>query len=586
MRKASASGNRVAVYYRMSDDTQDKSIDRQAAEVSRYVEEKGYRVVEVCKDEGISGSEVLKRKGLQRTVALALSGQIDGVIVDDLDRYLRLDLLEMGELLGPLRRAGVWIESVSQGRFDYNSMTGRLMLGITSEAKHGQLTDNARRCLTQHLRMARDEGVPPMGKTPYGYIRVEDLDKPLDQKGKRPGKWVVDESAAEIVRSIFVWYARGETTGWISDELYRRSVPSVTGALRWRRGTIRAMLANHAYIGDRAWGKISQGKHFRLVEGKLVQGSGVRKKDCRPREEWFIATGTHPAIITDRDVWEKVQARISRATPRDVLNEQGEVVRREGESTTPSCDAGAFILSKLLVCGKCSSWMSGFVRPIGVKVPAYVCAKYMAYASKGCERCEIREQDAIDGVMQELRRLLAPDRQQFLRDELSRHLAARKSNDNLSVLRLKVKELEGRLTRYRKRLMEVAADMVSEVQESVRQCRDQVEEAKAELEKVEKDDPVRTLTETIDLASKAIWSLEEAASDGDRLALREAIRGIVSKIVVYSEEYKIVTGKTRRRPARIEVHLRKGTGLEILAQLGRLPTGNRPGLIVTISHCA
>ena len=36
-----------------------------------------------------------------------------GVVVDDLDRLARLDLLELGVLLSPLRKAGVWIEAVA-----------------------------------------------------------------------------------------------------------------------------------------------------------------------------------------------------------------------------------------------------------------------------------------------------------------------------------------------------------------------------------------------------------------------------------------------------------------------------------------
>jgi hypothetical protein len=54
--------------------------------------------------------------------------------VDDLDRLARLDLRELGELLSPLRKAGVWVESVAQGRMDYHSMGGRLLLGMTAEA--------------------------------------------------------------------------------------------------------------------------------------------------------------------------------------------------------------------------------------------------------------------------------------------------------------------------------------------------------------------------------------------------------------------------------------------------------------------
>jgi hypothetical protein len=47
------------------------------------------------------------------------------VVVDSLDRLARLDPLEMGGLLALLRRAGVWIESVKEGRLDCDSTSGR-----------------------------------------------------------------------------------------------------------------------------------------------------------------------------------------------------------------------------------------------------------------------------------------------------------------------------------------------------------------------------------------------------------------------------------------------------------------------------
>src|SRR5207249_1980934 len=100
--------DRVATYYRMSKDTQDKSIDRQRSEVLPHCQRKGYSIVSEEQDEGISGSEVAKRPGLQKTLALAKAKRIDGVVMDDLDRLARLDMIDFFEhIVGPLRRAGV-----------------------------------------------------------------------------------------------------------------------------------------------------------------------------------------------------------------------------------------------------------------------------------------------------------------------------------------------------------------------------------------------------------------------------------------------------------------------------------------------
>lgn len=564
---------RVIPYYRMSDPVQDKSIDRQNAEVNPHFTAKGYKLLREERDEGISGNELAKRVGLKKAVARCLAGEADGIVADDLDRVFRLDMFEMGELVAPLRRAGVFIESVAQGRYDFNTMDGRIVLGVTSEAKFGQIVDTGRRCLTQHLRMARDVGKPPLPKTPYGYRRIVDPDRPPRKDGKRDYKWEIDEQQAAIVRSIFDWYASGRSPGWISEELHRRCVPSPAGAAFWRRGTIREVLANRAYLGDRAWGKTGQGKFFRQKGGKVVPANGCREHEPRPVEEWIVGTNANPAIITDRNLWQTVQGRLERTKRRQVYNDHGELVRTEGEATTPLSSGESFLLSRLLVCGACGAWMTGFHRVRGVRLRAYKCSHYSAFGSRGCVRCEVPEAVAVTAIVAQLRCLLAPERQAFLREQLAARLQSLRSDDNRARLRKRMRTLEASLTKYRRRLLEVSTDMIPQVEEGIRECVAQIEATSAELASAEKADPVRDLQAAVDASAKAIWTLEKALDDGDRPALREALRGIIAKIIVHPAEYQTGTGKTRRRPGTYQVELFKGTGLELLADLDGSPRG-------------
>src|SRR5436305_73976 len=94
--------DRVCCYFRNSREAQDKSVARQTSEVRPHCERQGYQVVAELQDEGISGSEVERRPGLQKLLDLAHTRKIDGVVIDDLDRRARLDLLELGALLSPL----------------------------------------------------------------------------------------------------------------------------------------------------------------------------------------------------------------------------------------------------------------------------------------------------------------------------------------------------------------------------------------------------------------------------------------------------------------------------------------------------
>src|SRR5947209_12127715 len=106
----------VAVYYRMSDDRQENSIERQRSQVIPYAKKHGYQIVREYIDLGISGSEITKRKEFQRMLRDAQAGHFQGILIDDKDRFGRFDSIDSGEIVGPLRRKGVWLEAVAQGR--------------------------------------------------------------------------------------------------------------------------------------------------------------------------------------------------------------------------------------------------------------------------------------------------------------------------------------------------------------------------------------------------------------------------------------------------------------------------------------
>jgi site-specific DNA recombinase len=540
---------RVAVYFRMSRDVQDKSIDRQRSEVMPHCQRQGYRVVAEPQDEGISGSEVERRPGLQKLLALAKARQIDGVVVDDLDRLARLDLLELGVLLSPLRKAGVWVESCAQGRMDYNTMAGRIMLGIGGEAKRTEQLATARRVLTSHVERARDRRQPPQTKTAYGYRREPIPGTTL----KAPP--VIDEVTSEHVRSIFRWYVEGHSVGWIIRELYNRGVPSPLGRPRWARPVVRGLLRNPVYVGRRAWGKTSSGRFFRQQGGVIRPGTGSRKATRNGPDEWFSTDDT-PALI-DADLWDAAQRRLARRTPR-----------------TPTVEPGAFLLSALLVCGRCGAPMCGKRKlradKCGRRGPVYVCQGYIEHSTAVCVRAAVEEDWAVRQVIAELRdRLLLPGRLEWLTKQLAQQAREQRGEENLKRLGKAVDRLNARLARERSRLMEVSKDMIPEAEAAIRATRAELEAAEKALREAQTADPVRGLKITAEAARKALWSLETAMEGENRCLLKEALRDILAGVVIGAEPYQTSTGKTRYR-ARIDgIRLRPGSGLDVLSDLER-----------------
>ena len=60
---------RAVAYYRMSDDKQENSIERQKSQVIPYSVRHGYEIVREYVDEGIAGDEEKKRKAFMRMLA-------------------------------------------------------------------------------------------------------------------------------------------------------------------------------------------------------------------------------------------------------------------------------------------------------------------------------------------------------------------------------------------------------------------------------------------------------------------------------------------------------------------------------------
>src|SRR5262245_56991346 len=143
---------RAAAYYRMSTLRQEDSVERQQSQVVPYAERMGYALAgEPYVDEGIAGNEIERRPAFQRLLRDAQRGLFEVILCDDKDRFGRFDSLELGEVAGPLRRKGVRLETVAQGRIDWNSFAGRITDAVLQEAKKMESQAISRRVLTTKL---------------------------------------------------------------------------------------------------------------------------------------------------------------------------------------------------------------------------------------------------------------------------------------------------------------------------------------------------------------------------------------------------------------------------------------------------
>ena len=229
-------------YVRMSSSQQDASPGQQRAEITKLAEKTGHRLIRWYEDPGISGDDTRKRKQFLRMLRdVQDKGDFAAILCWDQDRFGRFDTIEAGSIIFPLRQAGIWLQTVTQGRIDWNTFQGRLIYTVQQEGKHQYLIDLSRNVLRGKVASARDGR--SASNPPCGYDRqfCDEHGKPAcrikyAEKFRRPKGWTVrfvlseDTALVDVVRWIWRTFAEtdwGVTT--IARDLNRRGILTPNG---------------------------------------------------------------------------------------------------------------------------------------------------------------------------------------------------------------------------------------------------------------------------------------------------------------------------------------------------------------------
>jgi DNA invertase Pin-like site-specific DNA recombinase len=493
----------------MSTLKQEDSIERQRSQVLPLVERQGYAIAGEYVDEGISGGETLKRKQFQRLLRDAHNGKFDVIVCDDKDRFGRFDTIDLGEIVAPLRRKGVTLETVAQGKIDWDSFSGRITDAILQEARNLEQEAMSRRVLSNQLLRA-GKGFSTGGQATYGYrweVQVDGSDS-----GKR---LVPDGRKAEVVQLIFKLYDRGLTLFALAEELYRRGVASPKGGARWTRSVIQRLLSNRKYVGDWTWGIHVSGRRHRFGKGNLrPTRRGERAQIITPPDEWLVRPDTHEPLI-DRELFERVQARL----------------KGNRERTTPHRNGGNFVLSRLLVCGHCGAYLVG-VQYNGYR--EYVCGGYLAYGKGHCKRNRVLEKPILNLLIRQLQKtFLDPDNLQRLRAELAAQEAEERSDANRKRLRRLYDQLESKIQRGNENLAILPADRLPGVVATLREWEKERNAVQADLKRIDAESPTQNLEQQVAAAEALLWRLQEAFAAEDAPLLRQTFVEMLSRVELY-----------------------------------------------------
>jgi DNA invertase Pin-like site-specific DNA recombinase len=202
---------------------QGSSLEAQQARVRQFCSFKGFDLVEVVSDEGMSGKST-DRPGYQRVLDMVRSRSVDAVVVYSLSRFARntvatLDAVEL------MNRRGVTFCSLTE-QIDTSTPVGRFFvttLAALAQLEREQIGERTRTVL-QHKRSVGER----VGQIPFGQRLVD-------------GKLVTDEVEQQVIALVKDLRAGGMTYDAIAGELTRRGVVNKGGSVRWYKSQVHTL---------------------------------------------------------------------------------------------------------------------------------------------------------------------------------------------------------------------------------------------------------------------------------------------------------------------------------------------------------
>ncbi len=315
-----------AIYARYSSDKQTgETVKTQVAKCREFCEQQGILVCDEFIDEAKTGTVEGGREEYARMLDMSGKGFFDAIIAYKYDRIGRSFVETVRTIYELERYHSVNVYSATEPN---DPLVRNILLSVAEDFSR-QLS--ARMFDTMSSNAA--QGFHCGGAPPYGYQSVEAPDSSgrTDRKGN-PIKHVVFQphpDQAPVVQRIFQEYGNGISMKKIAHRLNTEGVTAPGGGT-WDLSAVRYILYNETYRGLRIWNKTQ----------KIRKPDGKKTYRHRPRDEWVIVEGAHPAIVED-DLWNAVE-EVKRRKERYRA-------KKGGDRTAFS----RYLLTGLVKCGEC-----------------------------------------------------------------------------------------------------------------------------------------------------------------------------------------------------------------------------------------
>lgn len=534
--KTKENSGRYVIYSRKSKFTgKGESIENQIELCRRYIAMHfGVEAAEnslVYEDEGFSGGN-LERPQFKRMMKDSRMIDFAAVVVYRLDRISR-NIGDFASLIEELGERHIGFISIRE-QFDTGSPMGRAMMYIASvfsQLERETIAERIRDNMHELSKTGRWLG----GITPTGYASECESRVTVDGKERKAYKLTPIPEEIQLVKTIFSVFTESGSLSKTERYLLEHRFVTRRGN-QFTRFAVKGILTNPVYMkaDETAYRYLTEnhadifaeasefdGEHGIMAYNRTFQRPG-KTNQLRPMEEWIIAVGKHPGVISGAD-WVRVQG---------MLDENKS--KRCGRPRT-----SAALLSGLLQCGECGANMRPKLTSRrtaeGELIYTYMCSARERSRGLACsmKNCSGNTLDAK--LIGELRRLSA-DKETLaallVQTKKSISGSREEYDAELDLLRTRHAETRARIKRLTESLS-VASDISAKyVMDEIDELHRESEQQKnriAEAEELTRQ--CRMLHQEFDFHLEMLESLAHAVDAATLEEKRRLLRTIIKRVI-------------------------------------------------------
>lgn len=425
---------KAAIYSRKSKFKEEgESIENQIKMCIEYAEKNlGITEYDIYEDEGFSGKNT-DRPNFQKMMRKIENKEYSHFICYRLDRAFR-NVADYSHNMNVFNQYNTDFISIKE-QFDTTTAMGRAMMNVSATFAQLERETTAER-IRDNLKELSKTGRWLGGPAPLGYESIEVENNDLRGKSRKKHILQIVENNANIVKLVYQLFIKHKSFQGVSLTLERQGIYSRKGSL-FSRDLVKQIINSPVYvIADNTVIDFFKENNCEIYISNTLNGlNGImpynRRKEngsYAPINDWIIAIGEHPGIISSSD-WIECQ-NICKEIKLKASNRQ--------------CTSQNALLSGLVICGHCGSGMAPkkhiYKAANGDKgMYRYYSCNLKNKSGTRCDNISLNAYDAEDYVVNKIKNITKAEILDIYLD--SKHKATIKTNNSALINSLK-KQIE------------------------------------------------------------------------------------------------------------------------------------------------